>query len=52
MGRIKRIIEDALDRMCICDGGCSMDINEHDSDCPCIEFIGSNNIYGELNEDG
>jgi transposase-like protein len=38
-GMTKHALEDKLEKMCECDGGISIDSNEHDSDCPCYKYL-------------
>lgn len=38
-GRTKRALEDKIEKMCTCDGGCSLDADEHDDSCPAKKAI-------------
>lgn len=38
-GMSKRALEAKVEKVCTCDGGASLDINDHDKDCPARKLI-------------
>lgn len=38
-GRTKKALEAEIEKACTCDGGASLDHEEHDEDCPCKEKL-------------
>lgn len=38
-GRTKHALEDKVAKKCNCDGGMSLDPDEHDKDCPALEYL-------------
>lgn len=39
MGIMKHMLEGAVERKCTCDGGISLDVNDHNEDCPARKYL-------------
>ena len=46
-GRIKQRMEDKIEKMCICDGGCSLDVNEHKKSCPAYKKLKDDTVMDD-----